>query len=111
MGISRMNHAVLYVRDARRQQRFYADVLGFATVVEDPDGARALRFQETTDHAECQEHAATAEIADQVEGRHRLFTRTANGVQSASQGDVVDIMPCRLREWPFLPPSRHAPVD
>ena len=38
MGISRMNHAVLYVRDARRQQRFYADVLGFATVVEDPDG-------------------------------------------------------------------------
>jgi catechol-2,3-dioxygenase len=39
MGISRMNHAVLYVRDARRQQRFYAHVLGFATVIEDGDGA------------------------------------------------------------------------
>ena len=38
MGISRMNHAVLYVRDARRQQRFYADVLGFSTVIEHPDG-------------------------------------------------------------------------
>jgi catechol-2,3-dioxygenase len=38
MGISRMNHAVLYVRDARRQQRFYADVLGFSTVVDDPAG-------------------------------------------------------------------------
>ncbi len=39
MGISRMNHAVLYVRDARRQQRFYTDVLQFSTIVEDPDGA------------------------------------------------------------------------
>ena len=39
MGISRMNHAVLYVRDARRHQRFYTDVLGFRTIVEDPGGA------------------------------------------------------------------------
>jgi catechol-2,3-dioxygenase len=39
MGISRMNHAVLYVRDARRQQRFYEDVLGFRTIIEHPDGA------------------------------------------------------------------------
>ncbi len=29
VGIIGMNHAVLYVRDARRQQRFYTDVLGF----------------------------------------------------------------------------------
>lgn len=33
-----MNHAVLYVRDARRQQRFYQEVLGFSTVIEEPDG-------------------------------------------------------------------------
>jgi catechol-2,3-dioxygenase len=33
-----MNHAVLYVRDARRQQQFYADVLEFSTVIEDPCG-------------------------------------------------------------------------
>jgi len=37
--ITGMNHAVLYVRDARRQQRFYTDVLDFETVVEDPGGA------------------------------------------------------------------------
>lgn len=36
--ITGMNHAVLYVRDARRQQRFYEDVLGFATVIDDPQG-------------------------------------------------------------------------
>ena len=29
MPITRMNHAVLYVRSARRTQQFYADVLGF----------------------------------------------------------------------------------
>jgi catechol-2,3-dioxygenase len=37
--ITGMNHAVLYVRDARRQRDFYADVLGFSTVIEGPDGA------------------------------------------------------------------------
>lgn len=39
MPITRMNHAVLYVRDARRTQQFYADVLGFSTVIEHPQGA------------------------------------------------------------------------
>ena len=37
--ITGMNHAVLYVRDARRHQSFYEDVLGFETIVADPDGA------------------------------------------------------------------------
>lgn len=36
--ISRLNHAVLYVRDARAQQRFYRDILGFSTVTDDPAG-------------------------------------------------------------------------
>ncbi len=39
MPITRMNHAVLYVRDARRTQAFYSDVLGFTTVIEHADGA------------------------------------------------------------------------
>lgn len=32
--ISGMNHAVLYVRDCRRHQRFYSEVLGFSTVID-----------------------------------------------------------------------------
>lgn len=36
--ITRLNHAVLYVRDARAQRLFYTDVLGFSTVSEHPDG-------------------------------------------------------------------------
>ena len=37
--ITGMNHAVLYVRDARRQQAFYTDVLGFEIVIADPGGS------------------------------------------------------------------------
>ena len=32
MGINRLNHAVLYVRDADRSARFYEEVLGFSRV-------------------------------------------------------------------------------
>ncbi len=41
MAITGMNHAVLYVRDARVQERFYRDVLGFETIVAG-DGAYAF---------------------------------------------------------------------
>jgi catechol-2,3-dioxygenase len=34
-----MNHAVLYVRDARRTERFYDEVLGFRTIIDHPQGA------------------------------------------------------------------------
>jgi catechol-2,3-dioxygenase len=34
--ISRMNHAVLYVRDAEMSVQFYETVLGFQRVIEDP---------------------------------------------------------------------------
>lgn len=38
MSIKGMNHAVLYVRDARAHQRFYRDVLDFETMIEEPTG-------------------------------------------------------------------------
>ncbi len=38
MTIKRLNHAVLYVRDARTSGAFYQDVLGFTTVAELPKG-------------------------------------------------------------------------
>lgn len=42
MPISGMNHAVLYVRDARRHVDFYRDVLGFGEVTVDPGGHYAF---------------------------------------------------------------------
>lgn len=50
MGISRMNHAVLYVRDAARSAAFYQDVLGFTTGVEFPGGAFLRAPESTNDH-------------------------------------------------------------
>lgn len=50
MAIKRMNHAVLYVRDAARSAAFYRDVLGFRTVVEMPGGAFLQAPDSTNDH-------------------------------------------------------------
>jgi catechol-2,3-dioxygenase len=50
MAIKRMNHAVLYVRDAERTFAFYRDVLGFRQVGEFP-GAKFLQAPDSTnDH-------------------------------------------------------------
>jgi catechol-2,3-dioxygenase len=50
MAIKRMNHAVLYVRDADRTYDFYRDVLGFRVVGEMP-GAKVLQAPDSTnDH-------------------------------------------------------------
>jgi catechol-2,3-dioxygenase len=42
VGITRMNHAVLYVRDAQRTARFYQSVLDFKVLSMDPDGKFAF---------------------------------------------------------------------
>lgn len=52
MGIHRLNHAVLYVRDARRSAEFYRSTLGFRPVFELGDG-QAVFMQaagSTNDH-------------------------------------------------------------
>jgi catechol-2,3-dioxygenase len=50
MAIKRMNHAVLYVRDAERTFEFYRDLLGFRMVGEMP-GAKFLQAPDSeNDH-------------------------------------------------------------
>jgi catechol-2,3-dioxygenase len=50
-GVRRLNHAVLYVRDARRSAEFYRDALGFEVVAEYGDGAAVfMRASETDNH-------------------------------------------------------------
>lgn len=50
MGIHRLNHAVLYVREVAASASFYGDVLGFTTVLSFP-GAAFLRAPDSTnDH-------------------------------------------------------------
>ncbi|CAN5580333.1 VOC family protein [soil metagenome] len=50
MGISRMNHAVLYTRDAARSAAFYRDVLGFSTVAAFPGGEFLRAPDSENDH-------------------------------------------------------------
>src|ERR1041384_3204153 len=55
MGIFRLNHAVLYVRDVAKSVAFYRDVLGFERIAEmTPDGFAGAAFlrapDSTNDH-------------------------------------------------------------
>lgn len=45
MGVTRLNHAVLYVSDLDRSVAFYRDVLGFRAVAMTPPGMRAAFLQ------------------------------------------------------------------
>jgi len=54
MPITRLNHAVLYVRDLERSVAFYRDVLGFRVIPMTPDGFDGAAFLQapgsTNDH-------------------------------------------------------------
>lgn len=48
--VKRLNHAVLYVRDAQRAARFYQDVLGFTVAAQMGDQAVFLRTSADTEN-------------------------------------------------------------
>jgi catechol-2,3-dioxygenase len=54
MPITRLNHAVLYVRNVARSVEFYRDVLGFTPLNMTPDGFKGAAFMQapgsTNDH-------------------------------------------------------------
>lgn len=50
MGVHRLNHAVLYVRDVERSAAFYRDVLGFRVKVAFPGAAFLQAPDSTNDH-------------------------------------------------------------
>jgi catechol-2,3-dioxygenase len=50
MAIHRLNHAVLYVRDVERSVAFYADALGFRTVMAMPRAAFLQAPASSNDH-------------------------------------------------------------
>jgi hypothetical protein len=63
------------------------------------------------EHAEGEQHAAAAEIADHVDRRHRPVARPPEGVKCARQRDIVDVVARLLRERAVLPPAGHAAID
>src|SRR5690606_31119928 len=73
--------------------------------------ARTLGFERGADDTERQQHAAAAEIADEVDRRHRLLAFDADGVQRAGQRDVVDVVTGGFRHRTVLTPAGHAAID
>jgi catechol-2,3-dioxygenase len=49
MGVHRLNHAVLFVRDVNRSVAFYRDVLGFRPIAMTPEGFRGAAFLQAPD--------------------------------------------------------------
>lgn len=73
MSITGMNHAVLYVRDARSTERFYTDVLGFRTIIEHPQGAFIfMRAPGSQNHHDIAFFSIGAEAADSEAGRRTV---------------------------------------
>lgn len=71
--ITGMNHAVLYVRDARRHAAFYTEVLGFRTVIEHPAGAFAfMRAPASTNHHDIAFFSIGAEAGPSAAGRQTV---------------------------------------
>ena len=87
----------------RHQDRGTVDHRG----VDDLPLARLLRLEQRARDAEREEHAATAEVANQVEGRHRRTINVADVREAPCEGDVVDVVarPCGVRA--ILAPAGH----
>ena len=70
-----------------------------------------LAFQHAGHQPQSQVDSAAAEIAHQVEGRHRRAVSLSDAVQRPGQGDVVDVVAGGLSQRAVLPPPGHPPVD
>ena len=82
MAITGMNHAVLYVRDAARHQRFYEDVLGFTTVIDGGGPYVFMRAPASENHHDIAfftigEAAAPSEAGQRTVGLYHLAWEVA----------------------------------
>ena len=73
-SVRRLNHAVLYVRDARRSAAFYAEALGFEVVSQFGDGAAVfMRAAGTDNHHDLGLFTIGAQAPGPEQGRAGLY--------------------------------------
>ena len=90
MAIKRMNHAVLYVRDADRTTDFYRDVLGFRVVGEFPGTAKFLQAPDSTNDHDLALFTIGPQAGDSTAGRSTVgLYHIAWEVQT--RGDLQEI--------------------
>jgi catechol-2,3-dioxygenase len=73
-AVRRLNHAVLYVRDARRSAQFYADAFGFVVVEDAGDGAAVfMRASQADNHHDLGLFSIGAQAPPPQPGRVGLY--------------------------------------
>jgi len=73
-AVRRLNHAVLYVRDARGSAAFYAEAFGFVVVAEAGNGAAVfMRAAETENHHDLGLFSVGAQAPGPEPGRAGLY--------------------------------------
>jgi catechol-2,3-dioxygenase len=73
-AVRRLNHAVLYVRDARKSAAFYSEALGFVPVAEVGDGfAVFMRAAETENHHDLGLFSVGPQAPGPEQGRAGLY--------------------------------------
>jgi len=73
-AVRKLNHAVLYVRDARRSAAFYAEAFGFVVVAEAGNGAAVfMRAAETENHHDLGLFSVGAQAPGPEPGRAGLY--------------------------------------
>ena len=73
-AVRRLNHAVLYVRDAKRSAEFYSEALGFVIVGQFGDGAAIfMRAAETENHHDLGLFTIGAGASGPEKGRAGLY--------------------------------------
>jgi catechol 2,3-dioxygenase-like lactoylglutathione lyase family enzyme len=81
MGINRLNHAVVFVRDVDRSVAFYRDVLGFSVQMERPGQAAFMQAPDSTNDHDIGLFAI-GEAADNPAGRGASTTSGGRSARS-----------------------------
>ena len=79
--------------------------------VDDLTTAGGRTFDERGEHAGGQQHAAAAEVGDEVQRRGRRLAGASDVGQPTRQGQVGQVVTGSGRHRTLLPPARHAAVD
>jgi len=90
-----MNHAVLYVRDASRHQQFYADTLGFTTVIDGPGPFVFMRAPNSDNHHDIAffsigDHAGPSEAGQRTVGMYHIAWEVATLDELEALRDRLD---------------------
>lgn len=120
MGIHRLNHAVLYVRDVPTSTAFYSDVLGFRTTASLGEQAVFLRAPDSTNDHDLALFGIGAGAGPSTAGRGALVGSSDHGTTKSLYArdpdglelELVWIVPAALLDAAAVEAAtRIAPLD